>query len=252
MLCHNRLDLSKKCLESYLNTISVPYELVIVDNASTDATGEWLAGVREDPRIKTIIHREKNDPASALNTGLMMCSGRYLHVMENDYIYRNGWDTYVLNCFDKVPDLGQLCVCYGVPDLIGQHYENLIYLSLENVVSSSVFPRKIYFDHHLRWQNIHSGSMPDDEKFSHEVKKRGFLVAWPDRPITEAAGFSTEEFKRDPDYYINNYKQKLRHYLTVRSFFKNILHSGIDWRIKESMKRLFILYWFKVKDHFTA
>ncbi len=250
MLCYNRLALSKKCLESYLNTISVPNELVIVNNASTDNTGEWLEGIKKDARITEIIHRGNNDPASALNSGLMACTGRYLHVMENDYIYLDGWDKYVLDCFDKIPDLGQLCICDGVPDLMGQHYGNLVYLSLANVVSSSVFQRKIIFDHHVRWQNIYKGSMPDDETFSHAVKRAGFLVAWPDKPIAEAAGFSAEEFKRDPDYYIKNYKQKLHNSLRSRSLVKNMIRSGIGPRMKEALTRLFMLYWIKVKKDY--
>ena len=251
MLCYNRLELSKKCLESYLHTISVPHELVIVNNASTDNTREWLEGIKNDPRIKKIIHGVNNDPASALNSGLRICTGRYLHVMENDYIYFDGWDIYVLNCFDKIANLGQLCICYGKSALIGQHYGNLVYLSLGNVVSSSVFQRKIFFDYHVHWQNIHRGSMPDDEQFSDAVKKAGFLVAWPDKPLAEAVGFSPEEFERDPDYYITNYTQKLRNALRLRSSVRNMIRSALDPKTREAMARLFMLYWIKVKNRFT-
>lgn len=246
MLCHNRLVLSKRCLESYLNTISVSYELLIVNNASTDATSEWLEGIRKDTRIRKIIHRERNNPAAALNTALAMCMGRYLHVMENDYIYRAGWDTYALDCFDRIPNLGQLCICSGAPRLIGSHHKELVYLSTDNVVSSSVFPRALFFDQEIRWQNTSKGFMPADKKFSDAVKRAGFLVAWPDRHIAEAVGFSRKEFERDPDYYIKSYKRKLPPF---RLFLKNMLRSRSDWR---TIKRLIIFYWIKVKAYFTS
>jgi glycosyltransferase involved in cell wall biosynthesis len=241
MLCFNRLSLSKECLNSYLNTISVPYELVIVDNASTDGTREWLEGVRRDTRIREVIHMETNDPAAALNKGLATCTGKYLHVMENDYIYLDGWDEYVLNCFHAIANLGQLSICSPARRLMGEHHRNLVYLSTVNVVSSSVFPRTIFFDYHIRWQNTYKQTMPDDTAFSCAVKKAGFHVAWPDKPITKAVGFSREEFKRDPDYYIRNYRQKLASLRIVQ----DMLRLRISPNLKESMARLVMLYWTK-------
>jgi hypothetical protein len=83
--------------------------------------------------------------------------------------------------------------------------------------------------------------MPDDEQFSYAVKKAGFLVAWPDKPIAESVGFSREEFKRDPDYYIKNYRHKLAS-LPVRSIVQDMLRLRINPKLKESMARLFMLY----------
>jgi len=252
MLCFDRVSLSKRCLKSYLDTISVPYELIIVDNSSTDGTGEWLEEVKKDTRIKEIFYMEKNDPATGLNKGLATCTGTYLHVMENDYIYFDGWDKYVLNCFNEITDLGQLCICTGAPQLIGEHLRNLVYRSTGNVVSSSVFQRTIFFDHRIRWQNIYEGSMPDDEEFSRAVKKAGFLVAWPDRPIAEAVGFSPEELKRNPNYYIRSYRQKLNASLRERSMVEDVLQLRINPKIREAMGRLFMLYWTKVTKRYLS
>ncbi len=93
--------------------------------------------------------------------------------------------------------------------------------------------------------------MPDDEQFSDAVKKAGFLVAWPDKPLAEAVGFSPEEFERDPDYYITNYTQKLRNALRLRSSVRNMIRSALDPKTREAMARLFMLYWIKVKNRFT-
>jgi hypothetical protein len=96
---------------------------------------------------------------------------------------------------------------------------------------------------------MYKASMPDDHEFSHAVKKAGFLVAWPDKPITKAIGFLREELKRDPDYYIKNYRQKLAS-LRVRSIVQDMLRLHIDPILKEWMARLFMLYWTKFRKRY--
>lgn len=208
MLCWNRVELSRRCLADYLATVRVPQELIIVDNASTDGTREWLDGLPQDPRIHGRIHSVSNDPAGALNGAFERCSGRYLHVLENDYMLLPGWDAYVVERFERIPRLGQLSMALGAKGLIGEHHEGLVYLSLENVVTGSFFRRELFFDHGVRWAN-HAGSLPDDADFSRKVLARGMLVAWPDRALATSIGHSRTEFARDPDYYIDNYRRKL-------------------------------------------
>src|SRR5207249_8450710 len=45
ILCCNELDYTRQCLESVLQHTRPPYELVLVDNGSTDGTAEYLAEV---------------------------------------------------------------------------------------------------------------------------------------------------------------------------------------------------------------
>ena len=41
-ITYNRLELTKQAIESYLETVTVPYTYMVVDNASEDGTKEWL------------------------------------------------------------------------------------------------------------------------------------------------------------------------------------------------------------------
>jgi hypothetical protein len=45
------------------------------------------------------------DPAQALNETLPRCRASIQHVLENDHICLSGWDAYVLDCFDRLPEL---------------------------------------------------------------------------------------------------------------------------------------------------
>jgi len=42
VLCYNRLDYTKICLDSFIKTAPIEYGIVIVDNGSTDGTREYL------------------------------------------------------------------------------------------------------------------------------------------------------------------------------------------------------------------
>ena len=246
MLCWNRLALSKQCLESYLATISVPNELFVVNNASTDGTRRWLDTFEDDRRVTARIHTDQNDPAAALNQALERCSGQYLHVMENDYIYRDGWDRYVTSRFAQIRELGQLCVTPGQRRMRGDHYKRLFVLSRHNVVTSSVYRREVFFDHGIRYRNHLRGRLPSDVDFSMAIRRLGLLVAWPDRGITVNVGHSEAEWRRDPGYYIRDYKLRLLSPDRWIDQLRNIGQFDVrDWW--DDMRRLVKLYGFKVR-----
>jgi len=58
LLSYNRLNLLKKTIDSYLSTISVPFELIIVDNLSSEDVRNYLKIISsEDSRIQNICIR---------------------------------------------------------------------------------------------------------------------------------------------------------------------------------------------------
>lgn len=210
MLCWNRLPLSRQCLASYLATISVPNQLFVVDNGSTDETPSWLNEISTLPGVTGVISMPRNDPASAINAGLQRCAGRYLHIMENDYVYLPGWDRYVLDCFDRIPSLGQLGLFEGEARFHRGSYEGLVWIARENVCTTSVIRRALFFDNGIRMHGHYLGNRyPNDHDFSMQVRDAGWVVAWPDRDLARNVGFETTEYGRDPDYYIRDYSLKL-------------------------------------------
>ena len=65
VVTYNRLDLTKKCLESLQNNTMYPYKLTIIDNGSTDGTLEWL----EDNQYNFISLGENLGIAKGYNLG---------------------------------------------------------------------------------------------------------------------------------------------------------------------------------------
>jgi hypothetical protein len=45
--CWNQLEFTQQCLAALMKHTRRPWELIVIDNGSTDATGAYLAGVRD-------------------------------------------------------------------------------------------------------------------------------------------------------------------------------------------------------------
>ncbi len=70
-----------------------PWELVVIDNGSTDGTAAYLADVRDTaPLPVTVIANTKNlgFPA-AINQGLECARGEYLVMLNNNAVVTEGW-----------------------------------------------------------------------------------------------------------------------------------------------------------------
>ncbi len=91
--CWNQLEFTRECLRALFRHTTPAWELIVVDNGSTDGTGEFLAGVQAGGRVPvTVIHNARNRgfPA-AINQGLRAARGQYLVLLNNDAVVTEGW-----------------------------------------------------------------------------------------------------------------------------------------------------------------
>ena len=68
---------------------TVPCEVVIVDNASSDGTLAYLATLA-DPRIRVITRDRNRGPSAARNAGLAAARADIVAFLDSDDIYRAG------------------------------------------------------------------------------------------------------------------------------------------------------------------
>jgi GT2 family glycosyltransferase len=83
LVVHNQVALTRACVES-LQGASVPFELCVVDNASSDGTGEYLDALQ---RGRPLRYRRNDDNVGlirALNQGAELATGDLLCFLHND------------------------------------------------------------------------------------------------------------------------------------------------------------------------
>ena len=84
---YNTLHVLRPCLDSIMeNTHDVPFEIIVVDNGSTDGSIEALS---DDSRITLIPAGENLGFGKANNKGLEQAKGKYIFFLNSDTLLRN-------------------------------------------------------------------------------------------------------------------------------------------------------------------
>jgi len=100
ILAHNQVEYTRKCLDSILRCTNSPYEIVIVDNGSTDGTDEYLSEFKAEwetkpgdfcKAVKLVRHDLNLGYAGGNNSGIAVSEGAYVCLMNNDIVVTPGW-----------------------------------------------------------------------------------------------------------------------------------------------------------------
>ena len=94
ILCCNELEFTRMCLDSVLQHTRKPFELILIDNGSTDGTPEYLNEIRSRPepaRVEVIRNEENLGFAVGCNQGLAEAQGDFLVLLNNDTVVTDGW-----------------------------------------------------------------------------------------------------------------------------------------------------------------
>ena len=67
IVTHNQLEYTRQCLDSIRRLTDEPYELIVVDNGSTDGTVEYL---RAFPDVRLIANDTNRGFPAAVNQGI--------------------------------------------------------------------------------------------------------------------------------------------------------------------------------------
>lgn len=107
VLTLNQLELTRQCFESVLRHSTVPFELIVIDNGSSDDTPAYLRALAErDPRVRLHFNATNMGFGHGCNQGMAMAEGEFIVLLNNDTVVTEGWLEGLLKPMVQEPTIG--------------------------------------------------------------------------------------------------------------------------------------------------
>jgi len=104
ILTFNKLEYTMECIQSIRDyTQNVAYEIIVIDNGSTDGTREWLLTQQD---IITILNEQNLGFPKGCNQGIEISSGNNVLLLNNDVIVTEHWLDRLLAHLYRSNDIG--------------------------------------------------------------------------------------------------------------------------------------------------
>lgn len=197
VLTYNNLVLTKPCLNSLLRWSDYPnIEIIVVDNASTDGTPDYLRELQQRTMHVRLILNDKNHGfAKGNNIGLQAASGDYLVLLNNDTIVTPGWLLTMLRHLQADPTIGLIgSVTNNIGneakiDIAYNGQEDMLPVALAYTVAHMgqhmplrtaaffcvMFPRKVFEEVGLLDENFGRGFFEDDD-YCRRIERLGLRI----------------------------------------------------------------------------
>ena len=147
--CYNHGQFLREAIESAEKSRNVRFEIIVVDDGSTDkATIDVMAKLRRDG-YHVIRHEENRGVSAARNTGIARARGRYILPLDADNRIRPDYLRLGTSILDRAPTAG---VVYGDLEYFGDETGRVVTLEfslerlmIQNIVDNgSMFRRVIW------------------------------------------------------------------------------------------------------------
>jgi len=107
VLAWNGWEHTQKCLASVFAHTKQPYEVIVVDNGSTDGTVDELRRLAaQKPQMRVIANRHNRGFAAGNNQGLAIARGEFVLFLNNDTIVTAGWLKRMRSVLEREPNVG--------------------------------------------------------------------------------------------------------------------------------------------------
>ena len=124
----------RECLDSLLNQTMTAIEIILVNDGSTDQSGEICDLYAKEHKNIKVLHQKNQGQSKARNEGIKKASGEYLMFVDSDdYILKNACETfsYYINKYDADIYVGDM--------LNDRNYSNRKKIATGKVVSGRMY-----------------------------------------------------------------------------------------------------------------
>ena len=112
MPVYNEEGRAGRALDSVLQQTYPSFEVVVVDDGSTDRTGDVLGSFEHDRRVRVVRFDENQGLVAALNHGLSLCRGRLVARLDADDVCAPTRLERQVAVFDEFPDTAICATAY--------------------------------------------------------------------------------------------------------------------------------------------
>ncbi|MFX3632610.1 MAG: glycosyltransferase family 2 protein [Candidatus Pristimantibacillus sp.] len=201
----NQVGYLKSCIESIREKTVLPYEIIVVDNASADGSAQYLNQLNGQVRYR--ILSENYGFSGAVNMGLMMAKGTTILILNNDTLVTDNWLENMIICLNSDPEIG----------MVGP---------VTNYISGDQQIRVPYNDIEEMPEFARLNNISDRKRWQITDRLTGFCLLFR-RELFEEIGFMDEGFEignfEDDDY---NIRVRLLGYSLVIAHDSFIHHFG--------------------------
>ncbi len=197
VLTYNNLELNKACINSILFKTAYPnYELIILDNMSSDGTIDYLHKIEDlkNEKIKIIFNGKNSGFAGGNNLAIAAATGKYVLLLNNDTLVTRGWITNLVKHMENDESCG---MCGAVTNSIGNeamipvNYKNCkeldhfaylytnshineIYTDVDRLAMFCTLIRKSIIKEHGFLDEGYQVGMFEDDDYAKVIEKAGY------------------------------------------------------------------------------
>lgn len=129
----------EQCVESVVHQNLDHYEIILVDDGSTDNSGSICDFLQARHKELKVIHKENGGLSDARNKGLEVAKGEYIIFMDSD----DWWNpdvcvSDILTCLLKSPST-EMCLFSSLDYLNGSYFKRAEHSRLKNIKTSDVY-----------------------------------------------------------------------------------------------------------------
>ncbi|WP_029368189.1 glycosyltransferase family 2 protein [Saccharolobus islandicus] len=259
---YNRKEKLRRLLNSLKESTFKDFEVIVVDDASTDGTEEMIKN--EFPYVKYIKHEKPTLVAKSRNDAIEASEGDYIFFIDDDNVVERDTIEKLLNYIVKHEEIGTIApvTCYySSPDKI--MYAGAVFSKFMRRTISlySGFPCKA-----LEGKVIEVDVFANSYMFRKEAIRKAGLIPWKRIPWNGEDGYLQYKIKKlgyknitlgsarvyhdvDPNEGVKRYNE-MRLYYAIRS--KIVFHKDLDSRLSKTTflisLPLYILYYMYIAN----
>lgn len=245
---HNHSIYTYNCLASILtNTEGVDYEVIVVDDASTDNTSELFSQVKN---IQYVANHQNLGFVESCNKGAALARGKFIHFLNNDTVVQKGWLRSLVELFINSSSVGIAGSKLVYPNMILQEAGSIIWKDgtaanygkfdkaaksqynflreVDYCSGASLMVRKEFFDTVAGFDLRYAPAYWEDVDLCFAARRNGYKVLYqPDSVVVHFEGVSagsdlTPGMKRFQEINQLKFREKWAQDLERHSVKKNV------------------------------